>query len=118
MLVVRFMFGLGEGPFSPSAGKMISLTFDKKESAKAFSLMLSSSGIVMIVAPVFAGYMVPAVGWRNLFLIIGVAGIAVVALYYVSWCRGSSRALGRRARQSKDHPPSTGTSSRYQCFGV
>ena len=97
---------------------MISLTFDKNESAKAFSLMLSSSGIVMIVAPLFAGYMVPAVGWRNLFLIIGVAGIAVVALYYVYLVPRSSRALGRPSEASKDHPTGTGTSSRCQCFGV
>jgi len=104
MLVVRFMFGLGEGPFSPSAGKMISLTFDKKESAKAFSLMLSSSGIVMIVAPVFAGYMVPAVGWRNLFLIIGLAGIAVVVLYYLYLVPRIAQGTGQANQASKDHP--------------
>ena len=82
MIAVRFMFGLGEGPYTPSAGKIISITYVPEERGKATSLMLSSQGVVAILAPILAAYMITAFGWRNLFIAIGCAGILIVLLFY------------------------------------
>jgi len=83
MLAVRFVFGLGEGPFSPAAGKLIAMSFPRKDVAKAGSMMLSSSAVVMILAPVFSVYMISRMGWRSVFFLVGAAGIAIVILYYL-----------------------------------
>lgn len=105
MLAVRFLFGLAEGPFTPSAGKMLGMVFEKNERAKAFSLMLSSSGFVMILAPVFAAYMLTAVGWRNLFYIIGAAGLIIIVLFYFYLKEGRVNAEIRPATSQAVNMP-------------
>lgn len=83
MLFVRFMFGIGEGPYTPSAGKMISMTFNPKQRGKATSLYLSSGGIAAIIAPIIAGYALISIGWRNLFFIIAGAGVIIILLFWI-----------------------------------
>jgi MFS transporter, ACS family, glucarate transporter len=83
MLLVRFFFGLGEGPYTPSAGKMIAQTFVPEKRGKATSLVLCSSGFVNILAPVITGYALVAASWRNLFFVIGGVGVIVIILFYL-----------------------------------
>ena len=82
MLVVRFIFGMAEAPFSASATVTISQIFFAKDRGRATSLYLSSSGVVMIFAPIIAANMIEAVGWRMMFFILGAFGVVIVGLFY------------------------------------
>ncbi|UHA71758.1 MFS transporter [Paenibacillus sp. 481] len=82
MMIIRFLFGIGEGGFQPASSKILSLTFPKAERARAMSVILSSSGIVSLMIPLAAATMLETIGWRTMFVIFGVAGAVIAALYW------------------------------------
>lgn len=62
MVIVRFLFGIGEGGFQPVSSKIISTTFPKKERGRAMSVMLSSSGIMALVIPIVSAWTLTTIG--------------------------------------------------------
>lgn len=85
MLVVRFLFGAAEAPFSAAAALLIGQIFEAKDRGKAMSLYLSSSGFVMVFAPIIAAQLIDSMGWRNLFFILGGFGIAIIAIFFYTF---------------------------------
>ena len=83
MLGVRFLFGVGEGSFFSSAQKAISISYPKKQRGKALSMVLVSSGVVAIIAPVFSSKIMASYGWRPLFFIVGGMGLIVLILFWL-----------------------------------
>ncbi|MDF2499547.1 MAG: hypothetical protein K0Q77_261 [Anaerosporomusa subterranea] len=98
MLVIRFLFGVGEGVFPGPVWKMIGNWFSKKDRATANSVILMTVALgpaltPLIVAPILASY-----GWRAVFYILGALGVVCVLL---SWryisntpyeCKGISKS--------------------------
>jgi MFS family permease len=83
LLVIRVAFGLSEGSFSPSAVKMISETFPKKETGRAISIFLMASGLMTIIVPILAAVMMTGLGWRNMFYLIGACGLVLMVLFWI-----------------------------------
>ncbi|MGE7917615.1 MFS transporter [Viridibacillus sp. NPDC093762] len=82
MLVIRFFFGIGEGGFQPACGKTITLLYPKDAQARAMSIVLSSSGLMSLIIPIASIAMLTTIGWRMMFVIMGVAGAIVAVLYW------------------------------------
>ena len=82
LLAIRFLFGIGEGGFQPSASKVISTSFPENERSKVMSIMLSSAGIMGMLVPIISASLLVTVGWRALFVIAGVLGIIIAFLYW------------------------------------
>ncbi|WP_338449453.1 MFS transporter [Niallia oryzisoli] len=82
MIVIRFLFGIGEGGFQPASSKIISQAFPKEKRAGAMSIMLSSGGIVALIIPVLSVTLLTTIGWRTTFVIIGFVGAIIAALYW------------------------------------
>jgi sugar phosphate permease len=83
LLIIRVAFGFSEGSFSPSAVKMISETFPKKETGRAISIFLMASGLMTIVVPLLAAVMMTSMGWRNMFYLIGACGLVLMVLFWI-----------------------------------
>ncbi|WP_260286415.1 MFS transporter [Peribacillus aracenensis] len=82
IIVIRFLFGLGEGGFMPASTKAISTVFPEQERSRAQSILLSSGGIIGILTPIFATYLMVSIGWRWMFFLMGGSGILFVILYF------------------------------------
>ncbi|OCA82092.1 MFS transporter [Pseudobacillus wudalianchiensis] len=82
MIIIRFLFGIGEGGFQPSSSKIISLTFPKAERGRAMAVMLSSGGIIALIIPIASAALLTTIGWRSTFVIMGAAGVIIAALYW------------------------------------
>ncbi|MGC7928083.1 MFS transporter [Lysinibacillus sp. VIII_CA] len=82
MIVIRFLFGIGEGGFQPSSSKIIATIFPKEERGRAMSIMLTSGGIVSLIVPLLAAYLLGTIGWRMVFIIIGAIGAIIAYLYW------------------------------------
>lgn len=82
MIVIRFLFGIGEGGFQPSSSKIIATIFPKEERGRAMSIMLTSGGIVSLIVPLLAAYLLGTIGWRMMFIIIGAFGAIIAYLYW------------------------------------
>ena len=82
MVIIRFLFGIGEGGFQPSSSKIISQVFPEEKRAGAMSIMLSSGGIIALIIPVLSVTMLTTIGWRTTFIIIGIIGAIIAVLYW------------------------------------
>ncbi|MGE7840967.1 MFS transporter [Lysinibacillus sp. NPDC093712] len=82
MIVIRFLFGIGEGGFQPASSKIIATVFPKEERGRAMSIMLTSGGIVSLIVPLLSAYLLGTIGWRMMFIIIGLIGAFIAFLYW------------------------------------
>ncbi|MED4780978.1 MFS transporter [Brevibacillus choshinensis] len=83
LLVIRFLFGIGESGFPAASSKAIAEYFPKAERAKAQSAMLSSNAFGAALAPLVAAPMMLWLGWRMMFVVIALLGFVLVAVYAV-----------------------------------
>ncbi|WP_337032600.1 MFS transporter [Paenibacillus illinoisensis] len=82
LIFVRFLFGIGEGSFFPSGSKAIATNFPVNQRSGAMSIMLASAAIMGVVTPIMTGHALVTIGWRNLFYIIGAAGVLITVLMF------------------------------------
>ena len=86
MIMIRFMFGLGEGAYPSASSKAIADVFPKAERTSAQTIMMSSNSLGGVIAPLIATPLLVWIGWQNLFIAIGILGVFVAAAlwYYLN----------------------------------
>ncbi|WP_423801914.1 MFS transporter [Neobacillus sp. SAB-20_R2A] len=77
LLFIRFIFGLGEGPFYPASMSTIRDNFPKEERGRANSFFLSAQNIGGILGTALAAAMIASFGWRGMFSVAGILGMIV-----------------------------------------
>jgi MFS family permease len=82
MLTTRVLFGVGEGPFPPSAAKAISGWFPQNQLARANSIQLAAVNIGAAFAPLFVSSIMAKWGWRAVFFSLWIPGIILAALVW------------------------------------
>jgi sugar phosphate permease len=82
MLIVRFVFGAGEGVFPGPVWKIVGSWFSKKDRGTANSCVLTSTTLGPALTPLMVAPLLAAYGWRMVFILLGALGIICV---YVSW---------------------------------
>ena len=82
MIIIRFMFGLGEGGYPAASSKAIADVFPKEERPSAQTTMMSSNSLGGVIAPLIATPLLVWIGWQNLFMVIGVLGVFVAVLLW------------------------------------
>ncbi|GGA29199.1 MFS transporter [Psychrobacillus lasiicapitis] len=82
LILIRFLFGLGEGSFFPAASKGIASWFPQNERSRAMSFMLTSGTIMGVITPIIGTQSMQDIGWRTIFYIAGAIGIIFTLLYF------------------------------------
>lgn len=82
LVIIRFIFGLGEGAFPAASVKGVAETFDKTQRPKMSSLLMSSNYVGSMLAPLIIAPLILQFGWRNVFHYIGFAGLLFALLYW------------------------------------
>lgn len=103
LIVIRFVFGIGEGAFPAASVKGVAETFDREQRPKMSSLLMSSNYIGSMLAPLIIAPMILTFGWRNVFHYIGIAGLVFALVYW--FCvrpvkianSGENRAINKKA---------------------
>ena len=80
MLVVRILFGIGEGIFPGASMKAITERTTPRERMLANGVMLSSNNFGAAVAPLVAVPLIAAIGWRAGFGVSAVAGVVMLII--------------------------------------
>lgn len=83
LIVIRFLFGIAEGPYPSAALKRISENYDKSEKSQATSALISSNYAGAAVAPLIIVPIIASSGWRNAFVWLGIGGLVVMIAYYL-----------------------------------
>jgi sugar phosphate permease len=86
LLIVRFLFGVGESGTYPNSILVVSRWFPVGETGKALSWVGIGSQLGSAIAPLIIVPIAVAYGWRMPFFIIGAIGIVWVWFCY-SWFR-------------------------------
>ncbi|SIR60764.1 MFS transporter, ACS family, hexuronate transporter [Peribacillus simplex] len=81
LLIIRLLFGAGEGPQVPTATKVVSNWFPKAESARALSLSQVGTTIGPIIATPLVAWLTVEMGWRVSFIVLASLGI----IWAIGW---------------------------------
>ncbi|PYY72428.1 MFS transporter [Pseudomonas jessenii] len=93
LLIVRALFGVGEGPVSTTANKTINSWFPITERARAIGIAQAGGPLGGAFAGPIVGFLALWLGWRVAFVVIASVGI----LWAVAWFRVA-------ASTPKEHP--------------
>jgi len=83
MVIVRFLFGLGEGMFPACSFKTIAVWFPKKERATASAIMLASNPLGAALAPLAVVGIMSVWGWRIVFYSLFLPGLLMSLLFWI-----------------------------------
>ncbi|QGZ65557.1 MFS transporter [Paraburkholderia acidisoli] len=96
MLVLRIVFGMGEGPNAATSNKVVNTWYPIGERASAAGIAQSGGPIGGALAGPVVGFLALAFGWRAAFMVMGVLGIGWVLL----WRRLSTELPAQHERVS------------------
>ena len=82
LLVIRFMFGIGEAGSSPCSTGVISRWFEKHKVGKAQGYVWAASRMGGALTPFVVIPVMTLLGWREAFYILGALGIVWAAVWY------------------------------------
>jgi MFS transporter, DHA1 family, multidrug resistance protein len=79
LIACRFLQGVGAcvGPILGRA--IVRDLFDRHRSARMLSHMSVVMSVAPLLAPILGGYLLEFIGWRAIFVLLGVAGLAILA---------------------------------------
>lgn len=83
LIVIRFLFGIAEGPYPSAALKRISENYGKKVKSQATSALISSNYAGAAVAPLIIVPIIANSSWRQAFIWLGIGGIVITLVYYL-----------------------------------
>ncbi|KQL43617.1 hypothetical protein AN963_29850 [Brevibacillus choshinensis] len=82
LILIRFLFGLGEGSFPSASSVAIGENFTKPERARAKSVLLAASPFGAMLGGILASWLILSTGWRSMFGIFGILGVLITVLLW------------------------------------
>ncbi len=82
LLIIRLIFGIGEGAFPGAATKVMSEHFPKEQRSRVQSILLVAIGLGTFFASIAGAYFITEIGWRNVYFLFGAIGLGVALVYY------------------------------------
>ena len=84
LIVIRILFGIGEGSFPSASSVAVADNFPRSERGRAKSTLTAATTVGSIVSTVAAAALIVFMGWRLLFIGFGVLGlILTIVLYFI-----------------------------------
>jgi ACS family hexuronate transporter-like MFS transporter len=103
LLVLRVIFGFGEGPFSSAANRMVCNWFPRSQSATAVGLANAGTPIGGALAGPVAGWLALHYGWRISFVVLASIGFVWTILWSLTV---TDHPPDRRPQHEIEPPPS------------
>lgn len=96
LVVLRVIFGMGEGPFNTTMAKFIGNWFPKSEQASAIGIANSGTPLGGAIAGPIVGFIALSYGWRISFIAIAAIGL----LWVLFWALSSTDSPAQHRRVS------------------
>jgi MFS transporter, ACS family, hexuronate transporter len=84
-LMARFLLGMGEGGAFPAAARVVSEWIAPEDRSTAMGIINAGTAIGSVLAPPLIGLILLNVGWRAVFVVAGVFGLAWVFWWMLSY---------------------------------
>ncbi|MFN3816437.1 MFS transporter [Brevundimonas sp.] len=85
--MARFALGVGESAGFPGAVKAVSEWFPKRERALATGIFNAGSNVGALLTPILVPILVLAFGWRAAFIVTGLSGLVLMAVWFLVYRR-------------------------------
>jgi ACS family glucarate transporter-like MFS transporter len=82
-VLIRGLFGLGEGPVFPAFGSCLYHWYSKFERGRSSAILMSGGFLGPVVGPALTVSLMLAFGWRWVFILFGLAGLVMASVWYV-----------------------------------
>ena len=102
LLVIRFMFGIGEAGSSPCSTGVISRWFEKSEVGKAQGYVWAASRMGGALTPFVVIPVMMWVGWRAAFYLLGALGVVWAVIWYWYYRDSSDSGDSRVSIESRE----------------
>ncbi|MEF2722114.1 MAG: MFS transporter, partial [Limosilactobacillus fermentum] len=99
LLVIRFLFGIAEGPYPPAAMKQVAQDFPVNKRAQLTAALISSNYAGAALAPFIIVPIIAATGWRSAFFWLGVFGLLLMVSYLFFRGHGGGQTVTKQERQ-------------------
>ncbi|WP_040005162.1 MFS transporter [Fibrisoma limi] len=106
LVVIRFLFGIGEAGAYPNASIVISRWFPAVETGRAQSFIWAAGRIGGALSPLIVVPVAAAFGWRASFWVMGGIGL-IWALAWYGWFRDFPRDQPGVSTEERDHIEAT-----------
>jgi nitrate/nitrite transporter NarK len=90
MLIIRFLFGVGEAGAWPNAARVFSRWIPARERGRVQGIFFAGAHLSGGLTPILVAYMATFLHWRTIFVVFGCVGVVWAALWYV-WFRDEPR---------------------------
>ncbi len=97
-VAARALLGLGEGPMFPAASAVVRDWFRPSERTSARGVWNSAPAVANALAPAVLTAVMLAVGWRWMFVALGLAGLVLAGVWTLGY-RDRRRHAGSRAER-------------------
>jgi MFS transporter, ACS family, glucarate transporter len=88
LIAIRTLFGAGEAGAFPNLTRMLTTWLPVREREKAQAAVWLATRFTGAVTPVLVAMLIASIGWRRMFEIFGIIGVAWAVLFFV-WYRDS-----------------------------
>jgi len=102
LLVIRFLFGAGEGCFSPASSVTVAEVFPKEERARAKSFLISTVFLGNAVGSGFIAVAITYFGWRPAFYWLSAIGLVCSVGLWFALRGGMAAQRGKLAARPKN----------------
>ncbi|MFP5108517.1 MFS transporter [Neobacillus sp. C211] len=82
LIVIRFLFGLGEGSFPSASSVALAENFPKEQRGRAKGVLSAATQIGAIIAVLVAALLIQSIGWNIMFFIFGALGFLFLLLLW------------------------------------
>lgn len=86
LILVRLLFGAAEAGAFPNTARVVSRWYPVPERGRVQGVMLAFAQVGAIVAPAATAYLIETSGWRSVFLLYALAGVAWAVGFWL-WFR-------------------------------
>jgi sugar phosphate permease len=103
----RVLLGIGEAPQFPTCARVVRDWFNQRDRGLATGVFNCASSLGTAIAVPLLTFLMLAFGWRTMFMVMGVAGLVVAAVWYFSYRNPDEIALTAEeiAYRTQGDPP-------------
>jgi MFS family permease len=118
LLVFLVLMGLAAGGYHPASTPLISVSVPAQQRGRALGLHLIGGNSSFFLAPLIAGGIAAAWGWRGSFLILAIPTIVLGLFFflYLNKRYGKAHLEAMKRRKMEEHPPQPGYKRRLIAF--
>ncbi|RHW19245.1 MFS transporter [Sphingomonas gilva] len=84
LVLARIGVGAAEGACTPTSHSLIADTFEPRQRGLALSILTTSIPVAQLIAPLIGGVVAMTLGWRAAFVIVGLPGLALALLLWLT----------------------------------